>query len=149
MQTLKPQDEKTRLQIACLFLARMEVDDAWPWKILWSDEAHFYLDRAMNTQNCRKWGTSPLNILHQKPLQNDYVTAWSGFTAEFILEPFFSLKLSLHKVVTDYLSRVHGTVNFFNNRSFLVYRNDNVCKPLSLCKMEQLLTLGVKSKHCT
>ncbi|GFW40190.1 uncharacterized protein TNCV_5118731 [Trichonephila clavipes] len=29
---------------------------------------------------------------------------------------------------------------------FLLYRNDDVCKPLSLCKMEQLLTLVVKPK---
>ncbi|GFV56749.1 uncharacterized protein TNCV_2539511 [Trichonephila clavipes] len=34
MQTLKPQDKKARLEFACRFFARMEVDDAWPWKIL-------------------------------------------------------------------------------------------------------------------
>ncbi|GFV81571.1 uncharacterized protein TNCV_52951 [Trichonephila clavipes] len=34
MQTLKPQDQKTCLEFACRFLVRMEVDDAWPWKIL-------------------------------------------------------------------------------------------------------------------
>ncbi|GFW73837.1 hypothetical protein TNCV_1542911 [Trichonephila clavipes] len=45
-------------------------------------------------------------------------------------------------ILKDALSRVYGTVNSFNSRSFLLYRNDNVCKPLSLCKMEQFLTLG-------
>ncbi|GFX96588.1 uncharacterized protein TNCV_1442621 [Trichonephila clavipes] len=29
-------------------------------KNLWSDEAHFYLDGAVNSQNCRIWDTSPL-----------------------------------------------------------------------------------------
>ncbi|GFT84950.1 transposable element tc3 transposase [Trichonephila clavipes] len=53
MQTLKPQDQKTRLEFACRFLARMQVHDAWPLKILLSDKAHFYLDGAVNTQNCR------------------------------------------------------------------------------------------------
>ncbi|GFU75815.1 uncharacterized protein TNCV_1652751 [Trichonephila clavipes] len=38
MQTLKPQDQKTHLEFASRFLARMEKDDAGPWKILWSDE---------------------------------------------------------------------------------------------------------------
>ncbi|GFV44142.1 transposable element tc3 transposase [Trichonephila clavipes] len=67
----------------------MEVDDTWPWKMQWSDEAHFYLDGAVNTQNCRIWGSSPPNILHQQPLHSDDVTAWCGFTAEFILGSFF------------------------------------------------------------
>ncbi|GFU84585.1 hypothetical protein TNCV_1526371 [Trichonephila clavipes] len=57
----------------------VEVDDAWPWKFLWSNEVHFYLDGAVNTQNCRIWGTSPSSILYQQPLHSDYVTAWSGF----------------------------------------------------------------------
>ncbi|GFW91784.1 uncharacterized protein TNCV_3400441 [Trichonephila clavipes] len=34
MQTLKPQDHKTPLEFVCRFLARMEVDDAWPWQII-------------------------------------------------------------------------------------------------------------------
>ncbi|GFW59740.1 uncharacterized protein TNCV_4718321 [Trichonephila clavipes] len=32
MQTLKPHDQKTRLEFACRFLVRMEVDDTWPWE---------------------------------------------------------------------------------------------------------------------
>ncbi|GFV96932.1 zinc finger MYM-type protein 1 [Trichonephila clavipes] len=81
----------------------MEVDDAWPWKILWSDEAHFYLDGAVNTQNYRIWGTSPPNILNQQPLHSDYVTAWCGYTAEFLSSDLFSLKLPLHKFLKDAL----------------------------------------------
>ncbi|PRD24336.1 UNVERIFIED_CONTAM: hypothetical protein NCL1_44088 [Trichonephila clavipes] len=92
------------------------------------------------------FSTSPSNILRQQPLHSNYVTSWYEFTAEFVLRPF-SLKLLHHKVLKDALSRVHGTVNFFNNRSFQLYRNANVCKPLSLCKMEQHLPLGVKSKN--
>ncbi|GFV28493.1 zinc finger MYM-type protein 1 [Trichonephila clavipes] len=77
-QTLKPQDQKTRLEFPAQFLADMEVDDAWPWKVLWSDEAHFYLNGAVNSRNCHLWGTSPPNILHQQPLYSDHATAWCG-----------------------------------------------------------------------
>ncbi|GFX43514.1 uncharacterized protein TNCV_4875341 [Trichonephila clavipes] len=52
-------------------------------------------DGAVNTQNFRKWRTSPPNIRHQQPLHSDYVTAWCGFTAEFILGPFFFETLTL------------------------------------------------------
>ncbi|GFX69998.1 uncharacterized protein TNCV_340251 [Trichonephila clavipes] len=53
MQTLKPQDKKTRLEFPCQYLAKVKVDDTWPWKILWLDEAQFYLVEAGNIQNCR------------------------------------------------------------------------------------------------
>ncbi|GFV93906.1 uncharacterized protein TNCV_1811611 [Trichonephila clavipes] len=68
----------------------MEDGDAWPWKILWSDEVHFYLDGAVNSQNSSICGTSRPNVLYQQTLQSDYVTVWCGFTAEFIFGPFFS-----------------------------------------------------------
>ncbi|GFW98885.1 uncharacterized protein TNCV_4655121 [Trichonephila clavipes] len=67
MQTLKPQDQKTRFEFACRFLVRMKVDDARPWKTQLSNEAHIYLDGAVNTQNCRILDTSFPYILHQQP----------------------------------------------------------------------------------
>ncbi|GFU62660.1 transposable element tc3 transposase [Trichonephila clavipes] len=147
MQTLKPQDQKTRLEFSCRFLERMKVDDAWAWKIIRSDKTHFCLDGAMNTQNCCILGISLPNILHQQPLHSGYMTDWCEFSAEFIFEHFFFETLT-PQGLKDALSRFHGTVTFFNNRSFLPYRKYNACKPLFLCKMEQLLTLSIKSKHC-
>ena len=48
VQQLKSQD----LDFALNFLARMQVDEYWPSQILWTDEVHFHLDSAVNTQNC-------------------------------------------------------------------------------------------------
>ena len=33
-------------------MVRIFVDNEWPWNILWSDEAHFTLDGAVNSQKC-------------------------------------------------------------------------------------------------
>ncbi|GFX45456.1 uncharacterized protein TNCV_2739931 [Trichonephila clavipes] len=89
METLKPQGQKTRLEFVCRFLARTEFDDAWPWEILLSDETHFYLDGAVNSQKFRILSTSPLNVLHPQPLHSVYVTAWFGFTDEFLSSDLF------------------------------------------------------------
>ncbi|GBN96414.1 hypothetical protein AVEN_10918-1 [Araneus ventricosus] len=43
VQELVPADLPKREAFALQFLARMEVDNAWPWQILWTDEAHFHL----------------------------------------------------------------------------------------------------------
>ena len=51
-------DPQQRLDFALHFLARVEVDDMWPENILWTDEAHFTLEGAVNTQNCRILGST-------------------------------------------------------------------------------------------
>ncbi|GFY06046.1 uncharacterized protein TNCV_3863501 [Trichonephila clavipes] len=65
MQTLKPQDHKTHLELACSFFS------------------------CEKSKNYHIWSTSPLNVLHQQPLHSDYLTTCCVFTAEFILGPFF------------------------------------------------------------
>lgn len=89
LQELKPNDTATRLTFALTFLARMEVDDTWPWKILWGDEAHFYLNGDVNTQNCRIWASEHPQEIVQIPLHSPKLTIWCGFTADFIIGPFF------------------------------------------------------------
>ena len=89
VQQLKPHDPQQSLDFVLQFLARMEVDVMWPENSLWTDEAHFTLEGAVNTQNCRIWGSTKPLIVHQRPLHSVYVTVWFGFTNTFILGPFF------------------------------------------------------------
>lgn len=89
VQELLPGDAATRIEFALRFLARMEVDDAWPWHILWSDEAHFHLNGGINTHNCRIWAATNPHACLQKPLHSPKVTVWCGFTASFIIGPYF------------------------------------------------------------
>ncbi|GFU40802.1 uncharacterized protein TNCV_2466321 [Trichonephila clavipes] len=88
-QQLMANDREKRLTFALTFLARVEVGASWPWKILWSDEAHFHLSRTVNTHNCRIWDTENPRTFQEIPLHSPKVTAWCGFTATFILGPFF------------------------------------------------------------
>ncbi|GFU50783.1 uncharacterized protein TNCV_2494891 [Trichonephila clavipes] len=86
---LMANDREKRLTFALTFLARVEVDASWPWKILWSDEAHFHLSGTVNTHNCRIWDTENPRTFQEIPLHSPKVTVWCGFTATFIPGPFF------------------------------------------------------------
>ncbi|GFX42303.1 uncharacterized protein TNCV_110231 [Trichonephila clavipes] len=88
-QQLMANDREKRLTFALTFLARVEVNASWPWKILWSDEAHFHLSGTVNTHNCRIWDTENPCTFQEIPLHSPKVTVWCGFTATFILGPFF------------------------------------------------------------
>lgn len=89
VQELLPGDAATRLDFALIFLARMQVDATWPWQILWSDEAHFHLNGGINSRNCRIWAANNPNACVQEPLHSPKVTVWCGFTASFIIGPYF------------------------------------------------------------
>ncbi|GBM38563.1 hypothetical protein AVEN_71672-1 [Araneus ventricosus] len=89
IQELVPADLPKREAFALQFLARVEVDNAWPWNFLWTDEAHFLLQGTANTQNCRIWARENPFQMQPLPLRSQKVTLWCGFTAAFIICPFF------------------------------------------------------------
>ncbi|GBM95098.1 hypothetical protein AVEN_3702-1 [Araneus ventricosus] len=89
VQELVPVDLPKREAFALQFLARMEVDNACPWNILWTDKAYFHLQGSANTQNCRIWARENPFQMPRLPLHSQKVTVWCGFTAAFIVGPFF------------------------------------------------------------
>ncbi|GBL94313.1 hypothetical protein AVEN_16829-1 [Araneus ventricosus] len=95
VQELVPAELPERKAFALQFLARMEVINAWPWNILWTDEAHFHLQGSVNTQNCRIWARANPFQMQSLPLHSQNVSVWCGFTATFIVSPFFLRRLVL------------------------------------------------------
>ncbi|GBL79543.1 hypothetical protein AVEN_18127-1 [Araneus ventricosus] len=106
VQELVPADLPKREAFALQFLARMEVDNACPCNILWTDEAHFYRQGSVNTQNCRIWARENPSQMQPLPLHSQKVTVWCGFSAAFIVGPFFFEEIGLPGPVT---CTVNGT----------------------------------------
>ncbi|GFS61082.1 transposable element tc3 transposase [Trichonephila clavipes] len=100
VQELLPHDFETRHLFSLQFLARLEVDPERPWNILWTDEAHFHLDGSVNTHNCRIWESDNPHSTLQVPLHSPKVTVWCGFSASFILGPYFFEELGAGGPVT-------------------------------------------------
>ncbi|GFU19327.1 uncharacterized protein TNCV_3032491 [Trichonephila clavipes] len=107
VQELLPHDFETRHLFSLQFLARLEVDPEWPWNILWTDEAHFHLDGSVNTHNCRIWETDNPHSTLRVPLHSPKVKACCGFSASFILGPYFFEELGLlqNKIIPDLQAR--------------------------------------------
>ncbi|GFY11315.1 uncharacterized protein TNCV_4472981 [Trichonephila clavipes] len=100
VQELLPHDFETRHLFSLQFLARLEVDPEWPWNIRRTDEAHFHLDGSVNTHNCRIWETDNPHSTLRVPLHSPKVTVWCGFSASFILGPYFFEELGAGGPVT-------------------------------------------------
>ncbi|GFV37278.1 uncharacterized protein TNCV_2255801 [Trichonephila clavipes] len=67
---------------------------------LWTDEAHFHLDGSVNTHNCRIWESDNSHSTLQVSLHSPKVTVWCGFSASFILGPYFFEELGAGGPVT-------------------------------------------------
>ncbi|GFY19116.1 uncharacterized protein TNCV_4224801 [Trichonephila clavipes] len=54
-------------------------------RILFSDEAHFWLNGYVNKQNCRIWSEANLQVYDETPLHPEKLTVWCALWAGGIL----------------------------------------------------------------
>ena len=70
-------------------LTKLEENGEFHRKIIFSDEAHFWLNGFVNKQNMRFWSATNPNVLLETPLHPQKVTVWCGFHAEGVIGPYF------------------------------------------------------------
>ena len=58
-------------------------------KIVFSDEAHFWLNGFVNKQNMRYWSAINPNMLLETPLHPQKVTVWCGLHTGGVIGPYF------------------------------------------------------------
>ncbi|GFV71683.1 uncharacterized protein TNCV_3534721 [Trichonephila clavipes] len=58
-------------------------------RILFSDEAHFWLNGYVNKQNCRIWSEANPQVYVEIPLHPETLTVWCALWAGGIIGPYF------------------------------------------------------------
>ncbi|GFV17195.1 hypothetical protein TNCV_1043561 [Trichonephila clavipes] len=61
-------------------------------RILFSDEAHFWLNGYVNKQNCRIWSEANPQVYVETPLHPEKRTVWCALRAGGIIGPYFFKK---------------------------------------------------------
>ena len=77
-QELKPEDHESRRTFADWVLEQLETDPHFGEKIIFSDEAHFWMNGFVNKQNCRIWGASNPHQYQESILYPEKLTVWCG-----------------------------------------------------------------------
>ena len=88
-QELQPTDFKSRKTFAKEMLAMLRDSPDLLKKLIFTDEAHFYLSDFVNRQNMRYWAPDNPNVILQKPLHSPKVTVWCGVGIKGIIGPYF------------------------------------------------------------
>ncbi|GFV66265.1 hypothetical protein TNCV_2736791 [Trichonephila clavipes] len=66
-------------------LGRLDYEEASPERILFSDEAHFWLNGYVNKQNCRIWSEANPQVYVETPLHPEKLIVWCALWAGGIL----------------------------------------------------------------
>ncbi|XP_015432539.1 PREDICTED: uncharacterized protein LOC107188711 [Dufourea novaeangliae] len=88
-QELKPLDHLRRRNFSDFVLQKFEENPEFHQKLIFSDEAHFWLNGFVNKQNMRYWTATNPHVLHETPLHPQKVSVWCGFYAGDVIGPYF------------------------------------------------------------
>ncbi|GFW32761.1 uncharacterized protein TNCV_3680091 [Trichonephila clavipes] len=70
-------------------------------RILFSDEAHFWLNGYVNKQNCRIWSEANPQVYVEIPLHPEKLTAWCALSPGGIIGPYFFKNDEGHNVTVN------------------------------------------------
>ncbi|GFW93726.1 transposable element Tc3 transposase [Trichonephila clavipes] len=70
-------------------------------RILFSDEAHFWLNGYVNKQNCRIWSEANPHVYVETPLHPEKLTVWCALWAGGIIGPYFFKNDEGHNVTVN------------------------------------------------
>ncbi|GFT92480.1 uncharacterized protein TNCV_1053801 [Trichonephila clavipes] len=70
-------------------------------RILFSDEAHFWLNGYVNKQNCRIWSEANSQVYVETPLHPEKLTVWGSLWAGGIIGPCFFKNDEGHNVTVN------------------------------------------------
>ncbi|GFY17749.1 putative transposable element [Trichonephila clavipes] len=70
-------------------------------RILFSDEAHFWLNGYINKQNCRIWSEANPQVYVETPLHPEKLTIWCALWAGGIIGPYFFKDDEGHNVTVN------------------------------------------------
>ena len=87
---LPQQDKEKKIEMCKWLIEKLEQTLNWLNHIWFSDEAHFYLNGAVNNHNEVFWGESRLEEISEKHLHGLKVTVFVTFNAKFgLMGPYW------------------------------------------------------------
>ncbi|GFT88350.1 putative transposase [Trichonephila clavipes] len=82
-------------------------------RILFSDEAHFWLICYVNKQNCHIWSEANPQVYVETPLHPEKLTVWCALWAGGIIGPYFFQNDEGHNVTVNGDRYRAGVANLF------------------------------------
>ncbi|GFX15489.1 transposable element Tc3 transposase [Trichonephila clavipes] len=101
IQELKPNDHQARRRFIEWAQNEIVVVPDFHKRILFSDEAHFWLNRYVNKQNCRIWSEANPQVYVETPLHPEKLTVWCALWTGGIIGPYFFKNDKGHNITVN------------------------------------------------
>ncbi|GFT42092.1 transposable element Tc3 transposase [Trichonephila clavipes] len=86
---INPKDHQAKRRFVEWAQSEIAVVPDYHKRILFSDEAHFWLNGYVNKQNCRIWSEANPQVYVETPLHPEKLTVWCALWAGGIIGPYF------------------------------------------------------------
>ncbi|GFV30106.1 DUF4817 domain-containing protein [Trichonephila clavipes] len=101
VQELKPNDHQARRRFVEWAQNEIAVVSDFHKRILFSDEAHFWLNGYVNKQNCSIWSEANPQVYVETPLHPEKLSVWCALWAGGIIGPYFFKNDEGHNVTVN------------------------------------------------
>lgn len=105
VQQLNSESIEQRLHFSNQLLEKIDEGEINPHQIWFTDEAHFYLNGYVNSQNYRIWGTENPHAIREKPLHSARLSVWCAIDGLRVIGPFFFTNTMNWEVYRDILQK--------------------------------------------
>ncbi|GBM38535.1 hypothetical protein AVEN_110205-1 [Araneus ventricosus] len=95
MNEIKPEDKLKRVEFATFMMLKIDDDESFLNRILFTDEATFHISGCVNRHNCRIWGSHQPTETHQYVRCSPKVNVWCGLLYDRVVGPFFITETSI------------------------------------------------------
>lgn len=95
VHALQPDDAPRRAEFAADMLQRIDDDDRFLKRVLFSDEATFHVSGVLNRHNVRIWGSEPPYLSREVVRDSPKVNVWCGVMFDRIIGPFFFIERTI------------------------------------------------------
>ena len=89
LQELKPNDGPNRKVFALEMQSRIEDDEHYLKKVMFTDEACFHVSGKVNQHNVRIWGSENPHVVIEHILDSPKVNVWCGLLHDRLVGLFF------------------------------------------------------------
>jgi len=113
VQELKPLDHGARRTFGEWAEEQIAADQNFHKKILFTDEAHFWLHGYVNKQNCRIWSEENPEAIVMTPLHPEKLTVWCALWSGGIIGPYLFKNDAGQNVTVNGERYRHMIKNFF------------------------------------
>jgi hypothetical protein len=101
VQALEPDEGRRRKKFAVDMLGRIDNDNGFLERVIFSDESSFHVCGVVNRHNCRIWGSESPHAVREYERDSPKLNVWCALPRHEVIGPFFFQEKTVNS--TNYL----------------------------------------------